>query len=98
MQAVLAAERSAMDAIATSQRRAEQLLQDARLRARRIADRAHRRIAALERAHAGQNEQSARAGQAAAAGLQPTAAEQAWLEQALERLADQLLGGEDGCA
>ena len=98
MKAVLAAERSAMEAIATSQRRAEELLQDARLRARRIADQAHRRIAALERANTGQSERSGRANQASADTLQPTPTEQARLEQALKRLADQLLGGGDGVA
>jgi hypothetical protein len=98
MEAVLAAERSAMDAIATSQQRAEEVLQEARLRARRIADQAHRRIAALERANADQGARSRRGAEASQDGLKPTAAEQARLEQALERLADQLLGDGNGVA
>ncbi len=97
MEAVLAAERAAMDAIASSQQRAEELLQDARVRARRIAEHANRRVAALERA-AGQGAPFRGVAGSSREPLRLKAEEQARLEKALQRLADQLLGGDDDVA
>ena len=96
MHEVLAAEQGAMEAIAASRRHAEALIQTARSRARSIAERARARVAALERANFNASEPSANAAGGRLDMTEPTAHDLARLEAALQRLADQLLDGDDG--
>jgi cell division septum initiation protein DivIVA len=92
MEQVLAAERSAVEAIAASQRRVDELVQAARIRARRIAERARARVAALEGAVAADGGDPSE-GNSARHSAEPvlSADEQACLVAALAELADHLL-------
>ena len=96
MHEVLAAEQAAMAAIATSQRRADDLVQTARARARRIAERARARVAGLERANHSSAKPLPDGSDVPLEIGDPSAEDLARLEAALQRLVDDMLEAGDG--
>lgn len=95
---VLDAERAARAAVETSQREAEAIRADARARDKRIAEQAAARIAAIRAGTATRRAARLGAIEAEAVGPDPQAADdeaaRARLDDALGRLADELIGRE----
>jgi hypothetical protein len=95
---VLDAERAARAAVEASQREAEAIRAAARTRDKRIAETAAARIAAIHAAMTERRAARLAAIEAEAVGPDPQAAEdeaaRAHLDQAVGRLADELIGGE----
>jgi hypothetical protein len=95
---VLDAERAARAAVEASQREAESIRADARAREKRVAERAAARIAALRAATAERRAARLAAIEAEAVGPDPQAAQdeaaRTRLASAVDRLADELIGGE----
>lgn len=98
MARVLDAERAARAAVEASQREAESIRADARVREKRIAERASARIAALRTGTAERRAARLVAIEAEAVGPDPQAAQdeaaRARLANAVARLADELVGRE----
>jgi hypothetical protein len=95
---VLDAERDARAAVAASQREAEAIRADARTRDKRIAERAAARIATIRAGMAERRSARLAAVEAEGTGPDPQAAEdeaaRARLDQAVARLADEMIGRE----
>lgn len=95
---VLEAERDARNAVAASQREAEAIRAAARARDKRIAETAAARIAAIHSATAERRSARLAAIEAAGVGPDPLAADDkaagTRLDQAIARLADELIGRE----